>query len=118
MRRPRAVGTRAAGDEIIHPRAAALRLARMPVGVERAEMPARGIKDIGEFHIRMPHLDLAERALRDAKSEHASRELEQTTDHMAHRKIRAQDFFVEVVTRATQLLRPEREFPRREPPDG
>ena len=83
----RAVGLRPAGAEIVHPGAAAFRFARVPVGVERADVPAARIVHVVEFHLRMPDLDAAGGAFRDAQSEYAARQLEHPGDHALHREI-------------------------------
>ena len=43
--------------EVVHPSAAALRIARMPVGVEGADVDVFFVAHFVEFHLRMPDLD-------------------------------------------------------------
>src|SRR5688572_7179296 len=76
MRSSGSIRPRTARDEIVHPCAATLRFARMPVGVKRSEVPAFAIEQIVELHLGMPHLDvLAHVALNNAQTEYATHQL-------------------------------------------
>ena len=62
-------GTGTSGDEVIHPRSAALRLPRMPVGVERSEMTSIGAMQVVQSHLRMPDNSRVRRPFGDPQAE-------------------------------------------------
>src|SRR3954465_968098 len=62
MRRTTSVGPRSARDEIIHPRAASFRFARVPIRIKRPKMPLLAVKKVVELHLRVPNIDRPWRA--------------------------------------------------------
>ncbi len=108
-RRARAAFTR---DEIVHPRAAAFGLARVPVGVKRAEQLSGSVAQLVKLHLGVPGLHPG--LFRHAQTEDFSDQLEHPRDHALHRKIGPQGLFVEIVSGLPQLLRPEGDLPRLE----
>ena len=81
MGRPRAVGARAAGDQVIHPGAPRFDFARIPVGVKGADMPAPRIVNVVKVHLRMPGLDLPGARSLMLRPKAATGEVEQPGNH-------------------------------------
>ncbi len=101
---------RAAGVQRVHPRAAALRFARVPVGIERPEVRA-GLRVVDfvernlgmpDFDVRMPAAARRDRGidgfqLADGDAEEAGGDFKHAGHHAIDREIRAQHLVIEVV---------------------
>ncbi len=112
VRRARAIVLRTSGNEITHPRPAAFRLTRMPVGIKRTQMPALRVAQVVEFNLVMPHLHRAGCTFGDAQTENAAREIKHARDHPVHWQIWPQHFVVEIVALLAKFLRPIADLPR------
>ena len=138
MRCARANGAVAvASEQVVHPCTAALGFARVPVGIEGAELLAAfGVEEIVEFHFRVPGLDGVERSVirgagcgvRDlgarisypvsrisffnAQSEDLLRDFVHAADDTVDRKVGAQGFFVEGVVGLALFFGPIADLPR------
>ena len=133
VRGERAVGTRAAGAEEVHPRPTPLRLAREPIGVERAQQTV-AIAHLVEADLGVPDADRGAVDARfggaddrlgagglvdvigvagdDLDAEEPAEEAEHAGDHAVDREPRAQGLVVEIILLATHLLGPVAELPR------
>ena len=133
VRGERAVGTRAAGTEEVHPRPTPLRFAREPIGVERAQQ-AVSIAHFVEADLRMPDadrgavdtrfggaddglgagglIDMISIAGDDLDAEEPAEEAEHAGDHAVDREPRTQGLVVEIIFLAAHLLGPVTELPR------
>src|SRR5690242_17594794 len=79
------VGGRAAGDQRIHPRAAALVFAWIPVSVKSAQLFAVFVRDGVEARLRIPNRNSG--LMNDADSVKPMHEVEQSFDYPLQRKI-------------------------------
>ena len=91
-----------AGDQRVHPGAAALVLARIPVGIETSQQRAVLVVDRVVLRPRIP--DRRARLLGHAHAEQAPGDLEHAVDHALQREVRPQRLLVEVVQRLALLL--------------
>src|SRR5687768_16549639 len=89
----------------------------MPIGIEGTYVQAATVMHVVELHFRVPRFHVS-RALHDGQTKHALHELEQAGDHSIHREVWPQQLLVEAVATLSHLLRPIRDFPRREAGDG
>jgi len=114
---------RQAGAQRVHPRAAALRLARVPVGEEAAAQAAVPVEHLEVPHLGVPRLGGPRRggAARleeaggpafDADAEEALAEPEHAVDHAVHREVRPQHLVVEVELGLAPAFGPEGGVPR------
>ena len=133
VRSERAVRTRSAGAEEVHPGSSPLRFAREPISVERAQLTA-SVAYFVETHFGVPDadrrtfdawfgrtddglrtsglVDMISIASDDLDAEETAEEAEHTGDHAVDRKPRTQGFVVEIIFLAAHLLGPVTEFPR------
>ncbi len=96
------VGRGAAGDERIHPGAAALVFARKPVGVEAAQERAVLVVDVVVAHVRIP--DGHAGFLGDADAVEPLDQVEHSGHHALQREVGAQRLLVEIVERGALLF--------------
>src|SRR4051794_22506153 len=102
-------GRGTASDQRVHPGAAALVLARVPVRVEAAEKYAALV-----VHVVVPHLRVPDRNAGlpgDTNSVQTVHQIEQAGHYVLEREIGPQRFFVEGVERRTLLLGVIRDVP-------
>src|ERR1700681_675058 len=94
-----------ASEEGVHPGAAALVLARVPVRVKRAEVGARGhILDGVTADLRIPDGNTG--LFFYANAEDTAEDFKHTGDDVIERKVGAQRLFVEVIERGTLFFGP------------
>ncbi len=94
---------------LVHPRAAALLLARVDVRVEMADRLARGVLDTEEADVRVPGIHFAAR--RDADAEQLLGGVEQPRQHAIGREIGPQLLVFHLVGLFAQTLGPEGDVP-------
>ncbi len=99
-----------AGEQGIHPRAAALVLARKPVAVEQSQRRAGGgIPDRVALDGRVPRRNAG--FFLDSNAEDASENLKHSIHDILEREVRAKRLFVEVIQRGALFFRPIADIP-------
>ena len=89
-------------DEGVHPRAAALSFAWIPIGIERPEQRSIRVVNSVHLHVRVPHGRAP--LLRHANSVKALDGFKHALHHALQREVGAQGFLIEIVERGALFL--------------